>query len=336
MHRRDVLRYGLSAASLAVTGRAFAQTTVKSRGVYSAPGLSFSALFIANSERLWAGNGLDLDLRQVQGGPLAMAAMTNKEADFAGVASTDPVIAWDKGIKTLTVAAFTSGLAMQFTGHNDWMERTGVGPSSSLDARLKALKGARIGASTIGGGPAQYVRYLMKSIGLDPEKDAKILAVGFGASRMAALKNKQVDVTVGDAPEADQVDIEGFGKLYLNCAQEIPVFEAFPYTVLSVTPEFADRKPDTVRRVVHALGAANNMFSDNFGRVVDVMKAAFPTTPGLAIERALARDRAIYPRDGRMSEQMWKNNIDVATTMKMINAPIATSENTIWTNRFIA
>src|SRR5262249_17020665 len=112
-------------------------------------------------------------------------------------------------------------LAMQFTARKDWMSRVGVSPKSALADKLKAFRGARIGASTIGGGPAQYTRYLARTAGIDPEHDMKILAVGFGAARMAALRTKQVDVTVGDAPEADQVELEGFGELFLNCSQRL-------------------------------------------------------------------------------------------------------------------
>src|SRR5204863_2568833 len=123
-----------------------------------------------------------------------------------------------------------------------------------------------------------------------------ILAVGFGAARMAALRTNQVDVTVGDAPEADQVELEGFGELFINCAQEVPLFKEFPYTVALVTPEFANEQPDVVRRVAQTLGQANDMFSARFGEAVDVLKQQFASVPAKAIERALERDRDSYPR----------------------------------------
>ena len=50
----------------------------------------------------------------------------------------------------------------------------------------------------------------------------QIVAVGFGAARMAALRTKQVDVTVGSAPESDQVEIDGFGRLYIDCTNDVP------------------------------------------------------------------------------------------------------------------
>lgn len=305
------------------------------RGAYAAPGLSFAAIFLAERLNLWAQNGVTAQLRQVQGGPLSMVALTNREADFAGVASTDPMIGWDKNIKTLSIGAFTGALVAQFTARKDWLAKVGVSPSSPLADKIKAFKGARIGASTIAGGPAQYTRYLVRTAGLDPEQDMKILAVGFGAARMAALRTNQVDVTLGDSPEADQVELEGFGELYINCAQEVPVFREFPYTVALVTPQLASEQPDLVRRIAHSLGQANDLFATDFGKAVDILKQQFSSVPAAAIERSLERDRANYPRGCRMTAAMWENNIKVAMDTKMISAPLPTREGELWTNKFV-
>jgi NitT/TauT family transport system substrate-binding protein len=324
-------------ASALMIGRGSAQQSLPvAKGVFAAPGLSFSALFLASQTGLWEKNGIKGELKQVQGGPLTMVALTNKEAIFGGVASTDPVVGWDKGIKTIAIGAFTGSLAMQFTARKDWLEKTGVSSKSSLQDKLKALKGARVGASTIGGGPAQYTRYLARTVGLDPEHDMKILAVGFGAARMAALRTNQVDVTCGDAPEADQVELEGFGELFLNCPHEVPIFKEFPYTVVLVTPETADSQPDLVRRVGHTLGQANDMFSTNFGQVVDILKKQFASVPAKAMERALERDRDAYPKGCRMTAKMWENNIKVALDTKMITKPLPAEEGQLWTNKFLA
>ena len=306
------------------------------KGVYAAPGLSFSAIFIADRLGLWAKNGVVVDLKQVQGGPLSMAALTNREANFAGVASSDPVVGWERGIKTLAIGAFTGSLAMQFTARNDWMARTGISPKSPLAERLKAFKGTRVGASTIGGGPAQYMRYLARANGIDPERDIKILAVGFGAARMAALRTNQVDMTVGDAPEADQVELEGYGELFLDCAREVPIFREFPYTVALVAPAFANEQPETVRGIARTLGEANDLFHTKFGQVVDVLKRQFASVPGKAIERSLERDHDSYPRGCRMTQKMWDNNIAVSLEAKMISSRLPTQEGELWTNRYAA
>jgi ABC-type nitrate/sulfonate/bicarbonate transport system substrate-binding protein len=338
--RRNVLKgigltVGAGVASPTFLVRTAAQPAkVTIKGVYSAPGLSFAALFLAQRSGLWAKNGVEAEIKQVQGGPLAMVALTNREAQFSGVASTDPMVGWDKGIKTLAISAFTGSLDMQITAHNDWLAKAGTSRASPLEARLKALKGARVGASTIGGGPAQYTRFLAKSAGLDPERDMQIVAVGFGPARMAALRTKQVDVTVGSAPEADQVGLEGFGELYVDCTNDVPLFREFPYTVAIVTPQLANDRPDTARRIAQTLGQANDIFHENFGQAVDILKQFLPNIPGKAIESALERAKHSYPRGGRMTPAMWENNLKVALELKMVSAPVPTREGEMWTNKF--
>jgi NitT/TauT family transport system substrate-binding protein len=342
LERRKVLKgvglaVGAGLVSPTIFGRAAAQGSKTSiKGVYSSPGLSFAAIFLADKAGLWAKNGLEAEVKQVQGGPLAMVALTNREVQFSGVASTDPVVGWDKGIKTVAIAAFTGSLDMQIAAHKDWMSKVGISPKSTLEEKLKALKGARVGASTIGGGPAQYTRYLARSVGLDPERDLQILAVGFGAARMASLRTKQVDLTVGSAPEADQVELEGFGALYLDCTNEVPLFREFPYTVAVVTPQLANDQPDLVRRIAQSLGQANDMFHTRFGAAVDILKGMSPSIPAKAIERALERAKDSYPRGGRMTAKMWENNIKVAVDIKMISKTLPSQEGELWTNKFLA
>ena len=344
IERRNVLKgIGLSIGAVGISSpailrQAVAQSVAKIsiKGVYSSPGLSFAAIFLADRAGLWAKNGLEAEVKQVQGGPLAMVALTNREAQFSGVASTDPVIGWDKGIKTLAISAFTGALDMQFTARNDWMSRAGTSPQSSLEQKLKSLRGARVGASTIAGGPAQYTRYLAKTVGIDPDRDMKIVAVGFGAARMAALRTNQVDLTVGSAPEADQVELEGFGSLYLDCAHEVPLFREFPYTVAVVTPQLADEQSAVVRRIAQTLGQANDMVHTNFGEAVDILKQLSPNIPAKATERALERARDCYPRGGRMTTTMWENNIKVAVDLKMVSSAIPSREGELWTNKFLS
>jgi ABC-type nitrate/sulfonate/bicarbonate transport system substrate-binding protein len=342
IERRKLLKgigiaVGAGVVAPSIIGRSSAQSPVKLliKGVYSSPGLSFAGILLADRAGLWANNGLQAEVKQVQGGPLAMVALTNREAQFSGVASTDPIIGWDKGIKTIAISAFTGALDMQITAHKDWMSRVGVSPKSSLEDKLKALKGARVGASTIGGGPAQYVRYLAGSVGIDPSRDMQIVAVGFGAARMAALRTKQVDVTVGSAPESDQVELEGFGALFLDCTHEVPLFREFPYTVAIVTPQLANDQPDVVRRIAQTLGQANDMFHTRFGEAVDILKQVSPNIPGRAIETALERSKDGFPRSGRMTAKMWENSVKVAVDIKMISKPLPTEEGVLWTNKFL-
>ena len=47
--------------------------------------------------------------------------------------------------------------------------------------------------ATIGGGPTQFMKYLASLHGID-DREFKMLAVGLGAARVAALREKQVPI----------------------------------------------------------------------------------------------------------------------------------------------
>jgi NitT/TauT family transport system substrate-binding protein len=339
MKRRNVLK-GFAAAGAALPlgmrrVRAQSSLTVV-RGVYASPGITYAPIFLATHLGLWAKNGLDAQLKQLQGGPLSVVALTNREADFAGVASTDPVLGSIKNIKQLSIMTCTGVLAMQYAATKNWLAKTGISIKSPLQDKLKAFKGARVGAGTIAGGPSQYTRYLAKNAGLDPDQDMKFLSVGLGATRMAALRTDQVDIIVGSAPDCDQIELEGYGELFLNCGQEVPEFKEFPFTPVVVTPQFAEEKPDVVRRIAQTLGQGNDMFRERFGEVMDIMKKQYPGVPPKALERALERDKDAFPRGGRMTKAMWDNNVKVSVEAKLIPSAPPTVEGEMWTNRFLA
>ena len=121
-------------------------TKIHLRGVYASPGITYGPLFLANHMGLWAKNGLEVELKSLQGGPLSVVALTNREADFAGVASTDPVLGAIKNIRQLSIMTCTGVLAVQYAATKNWLARIGVSPKSPLQDKLKAFKGARVGS----------------------------------------------------------------------------------------------------------------------------------------------------------------------------------------------
>ena len=223
--------------------RARPATASRSKGVYSSPGLSFSA-----------------HLPRRRAGPLG------KERPRGGTEAGAGRSAGDGGADQSRSDVRRRGLdrSGDRLGQGDqddcrsppsparWpcssrRARTGCRRSASrrrvrCEDKLKAFKGARVGASTIGGGPAQYTRYLARTVGLDPERDMKIVAVGFGAARMAALRTNQVDLTVGVCAGGRSGRARRVRRaVFSNCPHEVPIFREFPYTVVVVTPAVRQR-----------------------------------------------------------------------------------------------
>jgi NitT/TauT family transport system substrate-binding protein len=304
-------------------------------GAFSAPGLAYASLFIADRKKMWAAQGLQPSMKQVEGGALAMVALNSGEADFVCVASTDAMISWERGLDLRVVAAFYGSLTIQLTARREWLETAGIGPKNSIDDKVRALKGLRIGSSSLGGGPPQYTRFLGSLYGLDPEKDIRIVGVGQGSTRIAALREGRVDLIVGGAPEADQISLDGYGDLFINFS-EVPIFKEFPFTVVVVKEELARNDPQRVQRVARTIAQANNFIRDNFEDAVKELQAQFPKINPAAIERAMARDRDALPAGARMTETMWANGYKCAAAMRSIKSTPPLADGAFWTNRFLS
>lgn len=303
-------------------------------GAFSAPGLAYASLFIANRKKLWAEQGLAPVLKQVRGGALAMVTLNSGESDFVCVASTDAMISWDRGIKVNVVAAIYGSLTIQLTARREWLEKSGVSPTSKIEDKVRALKGVRIGSSSLGGGPPQYLRFLGSLYGLDQENDIVITSVGQGPPRIAALREGRVDMVLGGAPEADQISLDGYGELFINFS-EIPLFKHFPFTVVTVTEELANKDPERVRRVARTIGAANDFIRNNFDASLKELQAHFSRINPEAIKRAMVRDRDAVPAGARMTEEMWANAFKWAAGVKAIKSPLPLKEGVFWTNKFL-
>ena len=337
--RRAFLRgsTGLFGAALGLSTSRFgyAQTPpISIPGAFSAPGLAYASLFIADRKKLWAEQGVEPVLKQVEGGALAMVTLNSGDLDFVCVASTDAMIAWERGVKLQVVAAFYGSLTLQLTARREWLEKSGVSPTSTIDDKVRALKGVRIGSSSLGGGPPQYTRFLGSLYGLDPEKDIRITSVGQGPPRIAALREGRVEMVVGGAPEADQISLDGYGELFINFS-EIPIFRQFPFTVVAVKEELADKNPDRVGRVARTIGKANDFIRRDFNEAVAELQAQFPRINPQAIQRSMARDRDAVPPGARMTEAMWSNGYKCAAAMKSIKATPPLAEGGFWTNKFL-
>lgn len=303
-------------------------------GAYSAPGLAYSALYVADRRQLWAQQGLKANLRHVQGAALALVTLTNGDSDFICVAASDAILAWERGIKVQVVAAFYGSLVIQLTARRQWLEKVGLAKASSIEQKVQALKGVQIGTASVGGGPAEYTRFVGGLYGLDPNRDIRITSVGQGPARIAALREGRVNLVVGGPPESDQIELAGFGDLYINFA-EIPIFKDFPFTVVVVMEEFALKEPERVRRLAQAIGNANDFLRNDINGAVLLLQEQFPKIDPEAMRRAMTRDRSAVAPGGRMTETMWANGYKSASTMKTIRRLPPLKEGPFWTNKFV-
>jgi NitT/TauT family transport system substrate-binding protein len=84
------------------------------------------------------------------------------------------------------------------------------------------IKGMKIGVSNVGSSSDIATRVMLKHIGLDPEKDVNIIAVGSLQNRMAALFNGAIDGGVAQPPDQLALEDKGFHVVYDLAAKRLP------------------------------------------------------------------------------------------------------------------
>jgi ABC-type nitrate/sulfonate/bicarbonate transport system substrate-binding protein len=109
------------------------------------------------------------------------------------------------------------------------------------------LKGKLVGISSFGASSDTLARAVLRRHKLDPNRDVKILALGGGTNRVAAMKTGAVDAALIEAPYNVMLEREGFRKI-LFVGDLIPS----PLAGFGTTLEKIRKQPDEVQRLVRA------------------------------------------------------------------------------------
>jgi ABC-type nitrate/sulfonate/bicarbonate transport system substrate-binding protein len=112
---------------------------------------------------------------------------------------------------------------------------------------VEELKGKLVGISSFGASSDTLARAVLRRYKLDPNRDVKILALGGGTNRIAAMKTGAIDAALIEAPYNVMLEREGFRKI-LFVGDLIPS----PLAGFGTTLEKIRKQPDEVQQLVRA------------------------------------------------------------------------------------
>jgi NitT/TauT family transport system substrate-binding protein len=171
---------------------------------------------------------------------------------------------------------------------------------------VEQLKGKLVAISSFGGTQHLVTVGTLKAVGINPERDVKVINVGNEAVRVEQLRAKQIDAAMINPPMSVMMKREGFGLL-LHAADYVDL----PLTGLGATTKKLKDNPDQAKRVVRALNESLYFIRNNRKETVDIFARWLKIDPTIAADTYDVAVR-ILSTDGNASDQSIIASIDEA------------------------
>ena len=310
-----------------ITG-ASAQSLKKVKMTIPVVAHSMTPVYVAQSKGYFKDEGLEVDVTSTNGGGPDIRALIAGDVEFSFTTGDNVVLAQQEGKKLLMIASGLNKIFINWAMHKDSAKAKGITESTPLAEKLKALKGLTIGFTNPGALTAHLAGFVTRKAGYAPQQDVNMIAIGSGATWVAALENRKVDVALTAPPVPETAVSRGFAIPFLSYTQyaELGAPE-FLMENLIVRPDTAAKDPDLVRRMTRALVKANKWaVQATPEQVVEALKPFMgQTDPALLLSGVKAVVPTLSP-DGRTSERSVQVTQDILEQAGILKKRVPYSE----------
>ena len=267
--------------------------------------IGYLPLYTAIHEGYFAEEGLDVTVVQATGGAHVTAVVSGDAfAVIGGVDSnclanqgnSDPVTAIVNCVNRANVYLFA---------------RKGLAPASDSREDMAAfLKGKTIIAGRYGGSPNLLTRYLLRQVGLDPDKDVTLIENADESTVTAMLQHGQGDIGNGGEPQIS----EGItASIWEEPFVKFPDLGDYSYSVIGVRRSTIEKDPETCQAFVRAMLKALRAVQEDHELAARILELEFPTLTPEGREAALTRawEDHLWSEDGIITPQAVETNMAV-------------------------
>lgn len=306
------------------------------RIVYSVPTIGYSPANIATVQGIFQKEGVDAKFEFLSGGGTASRiALQNNETDMVVSSPHEVTQMRAIGLDAIVVYMLSEGILLEVVVSNQLLEKTGVTPNDPIEKRVAALKNANFGAPSLGSTTEFFTRWVMTLGGLKPT-DLNIIKVAGGPPTVAAMKQGMIDGVVASAPTPQAIESQGAGKVLIQLL-DTEVGKHFPWSVLITTKSFAEKNPESVRRVIKALDQAKKLILEDRAKAVEAMMQieSFKNQGADNLSKSYERLAGAIFQTGKMDQAHWENVSKVFQQVGVFDMPLATKEGILWTNDYV-
>ena len=296
-----VLVFGFTQVSLAGS---------KVRFVYSSVHMGYLPRIVALEKGFFAAEGLDMESTNIPGGSKAAAALLGGSCDIVNLAYLHALKAARKGFDVIAFACPLNQWPLSYLMKPDMMKDKGITATSSLDDKIKAMKGLSIGCTSPGSGTDLIPRAFLKNRGIDPATEVNIVPFGKWKAGVAAFEAGKIDIFQWVSPIPEMLEQKGIGKILFSMAKgEVPEFDGFAWDSFFTTREFLEKNPDAILAFTKAIiRAIDYIHTDKEGTISIIGKTWKEATPELRQSAYETIGKAV-PTVPRLTRAGWEINM---------------------------
>ncbi len=276
MRRVFCLFFILLAPCLSLPQPSQAQERMRIAWAGSTP--SNTPIWVADQKGFFKKNGLNAEVIAISASTIVIQALLTGEVDFIIAPSATLVTSRLAGADTVMVS---TNLPL-FIDHI-----VSLGNISSVEQ----LKGKIGGVNRLGTTSDMTLRLALRRLGVDPEKETKIIATGENPQRLAALANNLTQFTLLGEPLVREAEKLGFRDLYDIGTLKIPYHVN---AVVTREKTVKERRP-FVAKVVRAFTEALHFIKTNKEETKALIGKNLKTNDAEGLERAYRAYNGAFP-----------------------------------------
>ncbi|WP_298728503.1 ABC transporter substrate-binding protein [uncultured Ferrovibrio sp.] len=244
------IRTLIAAAALALAASAAQAAPEKPKltlGVGGKPLLYYLPLTIAEQKGFFKTEGLDVEINDFGGGAKSLQALIGGSVDAVTGAYEHTIRMQQKGqdIRAVLELGRFPGIVVAVKKEHQGKVKTAAD-----------LKGMKIGVTAPGSSTNFFVNYLIAKAGGN-YKDSSYIAVGGGASGVAAMQKGEIDAISHLDPVISKLQSDGTVFILADSRTEEGTKAIFggsnPAAVLYLKSEFIEKNPETTQALVNGL-----------------------------------------------------------------------------------
>jgi ABC-type nitrate/sulfonate/bicarbonate transport system substrate-binding protein len=168
-----------------------------------------SPIWVIEDRKLLQKQGVEPEIIAISASPTVLQALLANEIDAASISVTTLTASRLQGADTVMIV----GVVPTFVDH--------IVSLSSI-TKVEQLKGKIAGVNRLGRTSDLGLRLALRKLGIDPDKDVKIIPAGGNPERFAALSKGLTQFTIMPEPFLTQAEKLGFRNLYNVADLKIP------------------------------------------------------------------------------------------------------------------